>query len=180
MPPDLLTDFHLVGGCAFGQCFMQHDVRGSFGKFVDASFFAREPHESVREVFFNQSMRGVVRGFHLQWPPADHAKAIACVTGRFFDVLLDLRRGSRTYGRFAAQTMGPGQFAYIPRGIAHAFQSLEDHSTMLYATTSAHVPALDGGVDPLSCGIEWPVTDIIVSDRDRALPPLDAIESPFA
>lgn len=179
MFPNVLDELGQMNGCEFGTCLSQHDARGDFRKIIDARFFEHNPDDVVREVFLNHSMRGVVRGFHLQWPPAAHSKMIACVSGRFFDVLLDLRRSSPTYKRFAIQEMRPGQFAYVPKGIAHAFQALEDGSTMLYATTSAHAPAFDGGVNPMSCAIEWPIAEVIVSDRDRSLPPLDALDSPF-
>lgn len=180
MPSNVLDDFHRMHGCEVDAFFAASDDRGDFAKFVDARFLARHPDFVIGEIFVNRSARGVIRGFHLQWPPADHAKLVACIGGSFFDVLLDLRRSSPTYRSFAVRTLTVGQRVYVPRGVAHAFQSLEDHSTMGYATTHAHVPSHDGGVDPLSCPIAWPVADPVVSVRDRGLPAFTSIESPFA
>ncbi len=179
MRPNVFDDFHRLPGCESGTFFSASDERGDFAKIIDAGFLARHPGYAVRELFCNRSTRGVVRGFHLQWPPSDHAKLVACIDGAVFDVMLDLRRSSPTYRRFAARRVSAGECLYVPNGVAHAFQALDSGATMLYATTHAHVPPDDGGVDPLSCPIDWPIADPVVSVRDRTLPAFDALESPF-
>lgn len=173
---EFFSDFHSLHGCEGGSLFWHSDARGDFSKFIDDRFFQRHPQNAVKEVFFNRSKRGVIRGFHLQWPPAGHAKLVACLSGSFCDVLLDLREDSPTYKDFAMQVLSPGKYVYMPNGVAHAFQALDDMSVMLYATTSDHNPELDGGVNPLTCGVPWPIVDFTISDRDRALPSLKEIK----
>jgi dTDP-4-dehydrorhamnose 3,5-epimerase len=179
-----MTDLHFdefakLDGCFFGKRQMHLDERGEFVKVLDRELRMQASGFVTREIFVNRSRRGVVRGFHLQWPPAHHAKFVTCLDGAMFDVLLDLRRSSATFRRFAVQRMEPGDFAFIPAGIAHAFQALVDDSTMLYAIDSDYVPALDGGVNPLSCPIEWPVDDPVVSQRDHSLPSFADLDCHF-
>lgn len=159
------------------------DQRGSFVKtFHEARFRELGLNTVWRELFWSSSAKGVVRGLHFQAPPSDHVKLVACVTGAIWDVVLDLRRASPTYGRHVARELsaGNGTQLYIPRGMAHGFLALSEGAVISYALETVHDPAADRGVLWDSCGIPWPLDGIpIISARDAALPGLAGFESPF-
>lgn len=170
-------------GCFEVRPVVRRDARGSFVKPFQASWFsAAGLRTDYVEHYHSTSSLGVVRGLHLQLPPADHAKLVTCLAGRAFDVALDLRVGSPTLGRAAALELDArtANAVYLPAGIAHGFQALEEGTTLLYAVTSEYAPDREGGVLWSSAGIDWPVPGAVVSERDRALPPLADFESPFA
>ncbi len=161
---------------------VHRDARGWFAKPFDAPRFAALglPHEWV-ECFASRSRRGVVRGFHLQLPPAQHDKLVWLASGAAVSVLLDLRRGSPAYAvpETVTHDDGHNDALFIPRGVAHAFQALADDTLLVYLVTSAHDPARDAGVRWDSVGVRWPLDPGPVSARDRALPTLAAFASPF-
>lgn len=158
------------------------DARGGFIKtFHEPSFVDRGLRTDWREEYQSSSRRGVIRGMHFQAPPADHAKLVFCLSGAVLDVIVDLRRGSPTYGEHRSVRLDAeqGTGVYVPTGCAHGFLSLSDAGTMYYKVTSVHAPDHDGGVDWSSIGFAWPVTDPLLSDRDRTHPPLAGFASPF-
>ena len=133
-------------------------------------------------LFWSSSAKGVIRGLHFQAPPYDHAKLVACVAGAIWDVTVDLRRTSPTYGRHVARelTAENGVQLYLPRGMAHGFLALSEGAVVSYAVESAHHPAADRGLRWDSCGIPWPLDGTpTISARDAAFPGLAAFESPF-
>jgi dTDP-4-dehydrorhamnose 3,5-epimerase len=152
------------------------DERGAFGRiFCDREFadFGLNPDLAQCSLSVNVR-RGTLRGLHLQRPPGAEAKLVQCVGGRIYDVALDLRPGSPTYGRYhdVELSRDAGLMLYIPEGCAHGFQTLEDDSAVLYYISAHFEPAAAAGVrwdDPV-IGITWPVRAPIISDRDRALP----------
>ncbi len=159
------------------------DQRGSFVKtFHDGRFCELGLNSIWRELFWSSSAKGVVRGLHFQAPPSDHAKLVACVAGAIWDVAVDLRRTSPTYGRHVARelTAGNGVHLYIPRGLAHGFLALSEGAVVSYAVETGHDPAADRGVRWDSCAIPWPlVGPPIVSVRDAGFPALADLASPF-
>jgi dTDP-4-dehydrorhamnose 3,5-epimerase len=156
------------------------DPRGRFCKALTGAFFGGKPPR-FEELFWSESRRGVVRGFHLQMPPAAHDKMVFCVSGRVFDVVLDVRADSPSYGKPESFELvgGNGVSLFIPAGVAHAFQALSDKAILGYLTTTAHSPAHDSGVHWASVGVHWPITPRLVSERDQAMPRFDDFESPF-
>jgi dTDP-4-dehydrorhamnose 3,5-epimerase len=106
---------------------------------------------------------------------------VTCIAGAAFDVALDLRSGSPTYGRHEVITLTghDATIVYLPAGLAHGFAVLGDHAVMAYLTTSLHDPQLDDGVHWHSIGVAWPYADPVVSERDRTLPVLSELKSPF-
>jgi dTDP-4-dehydrorhamnose 3,5-epimerase len=161
---------------------VHRDERGWFAKPFDAPrFAARGLAPDWVECFASLSRRGVVRGFHLQLPPAQHDKLVWVAFGAAVSVLLDLRRGSPAYGvpEMVEHDRGHGDALFVPRGVAHAFQALTDDTLLVYLVTSAHDGARDAGVRWDSVGVRWPVAPGPVSARDRALPTLAAFDSPF-
>ena len=169
-----------VEGVVLVQTALSSDARGSFGKIYHPESYLPNGF-ALREAFYSRSSRGVIRGMHFQTPPSDHDKIVTCLGGRIYDVCLDLRSSSRTYGRSVEAMLTPGGVSTVrvPPGVAHGFQAMEDDVLVLYLTTAEHDPERDQGVDALSFGVDWPVPEIIRSPRDEQFPALDTFESPF-
>jgi dTDP-4-dehydrorhamnose 3,5-epimerase len=144
---------------------------------------------NVRFVQDNQSFsafEGTIRGLHYQRPPHAQAKLVRCVRGSIMDYVVDIRRGSPTYGRHVAVglTAEGGEQLFIPVGFAHGFVTLEPDVEVAYKVSDVYAPDCDGGIlwnDP-TIGIDWPLptTGPVLSDRDKILPTLVEFDSPFA
>ena len=124
----------------------------------------------------------VLRGLHFQAPP--YALLSRCGRGAIFDVAVDIRRGSLTYGQWEAYelTAENGNQLYIPVGFAHGFVTLEPDSEIVYKCSDYYAPEKEGAVhwSDLKIGINWPtVSGPILSDKDAAAPLLADLESPF-
>jgi dTDP-4-dehydrorhamnose 3,5-epimerase len=118
--------------------------------------------------------KGTVRGLHLQSAPALEAKLVRCTRGAVFDVTLDLRPESPSYGEWSSVelTAENGRMLYVPEHCAHGFQSLEENSEVLYLTSAFYAPESCRGVrfDDPAFGIEWPLPATALSDQDRNWP----------
>lgn len=125
---------------------------------------------------------GTLRGLHYQLPPADETKLVRCTRGALYDVVVDLRAESPTFGDwFGARLDAENKLALVvPTGCAHGFQTLIDDTDALYHVTAVYDPERERGVHPTdpAIGITWPHEVTVVSDRDRGLPMLDAAELP--
>ena len=125
---------------------------------------------------------GTIRGLHLQAPPHSEAKLVRCLKGRVWDVAVDLRGDSSTYGQWHAVelTSERANALLIPEACAHGFQVLDPGSELLYLHSGAWVPGVDKGVrwDDPQLAISWPLPPTELSERDRCLPLLSEI-SPF-
>jgi dTDP-4-dehydrorhamnose 3,5-epimerase len=159
------------------------DARGSFTRLYCAEAFD-ELTPGLCFVQVNLSItrrRGTVRGLHLMRAPAQEYKLVRCLRGRVFDVAVDLRRESPTYGRWFALELAEDRpvALLIPPGVAHGFQALGDDAQLLYQHSTAHVPALDDGVHVADArlGIRWPLPVSGLSPRDARLPCLEAAEA---
>lgn len=125
--------------------------------------------------------KGVLRGLHYQMPPAAQDKLVRATRGSIFDVAVDIRAGSPTYGRWLGLILSAelGNQILVPKGFAHGFVTLEDHSEVQYKATAPYAPALDRTIlwnDP-AIGIEWPLGDVQLSPKDQAADPLSAADS---
>jgi dTDP-4-dehydrorhamnose 3,5-epimerase len=175
----------LIGGCFEIRSPVHHDSRGSFTKPFQAELFLKAGLNSTwRESFWSSSRRGVLRGLHYQKPPSDHAKLITCVKGTVWDVAVDFRRSSSTFGKHVATELSAvsGRALYIPRGMAHGFLTISEEAIVCYLVETQHVPADDRGVLWNSCGIPWPLISTIapiISVRDAGFSPLPIDLSPF-
>lgn len=121
--------------------------------------------------------RGILRGLHWQADPYAEAKLIRCTRGRVYDVAVDLRARSATFGTWVATELSAenGRMVYIPEGCAHGFQTVTDDCELAYQITAPHRPALARGLrwnDP-TLAIRWPIPDPLLSPRDRTLPLLE-------
>ncbi|WP_163849187.1 dTDP-4-dehydrorhamnose 3,5-epimerase [Pseudooceanicola aestuarii] len=126
-----------------------------------------------------------LRGLHFQAPPHAQAKLVRCGRGRLFDVVVDLRRGSPTYGQWGGFELSAenGHQLLIPAGFAHGFVTREPNTEIVYKCSDYYAPETEGAVaweDP-EIGIDWGLdgTDPILSDKDRAAPRLSGVDTPF-
>ena len=119
---------------------------------------------------------GSLRGLHFQYQPFAEDKFVTCTYGRAFDVAVDLRRGSPTFRQWAAVEIDTRTSFLVPKGCAHGFQALCDEVHIVYLVSNPYSPEAESGVrfDDPAIGISWPLPIATVSDRDRALPLLDA------
>ena len=119
---------------------------------------------------------GTIRGLHLQAEPHSESKLVRCLRGRVWDVAVDLRRDSTTYGQWHAVELSPeqGNTLLIPEGCAHGFQVLQPGSELLYLHSGAWVPEAETGVrwDDPTLAVAWPLPVVGLSDRDCSLPRL--------
>lgn len=124
------------------------------------------------------SPRGVLRGLHYQWPKPQ-GKLVGVLRGEVFDVVVDVRAGSPTFGRWVSATLTGEQNRqlWIPPGFAHGFQVLSDDALFVYKCTDYYAPECEHAIawnDP-ELGIVWPIADPVLSAKDRAAPPLRAL-----
>jgi dTDP-4-dehydrorhamnose 3,5-epimerase len=158
------------------------DDRGVFSKPFDRNLFKKFGFDpQFAETFYTVSDANVLRGMHLQLPPAEHSKLVYCVAGRILDVALDLRFGRPTYGQHTSLELSADDrnVVYLPSGVAHGFYVLEAPSIVIYQVTSVHSPQLDAGIRWDSFGMKWPSQTPLISVRDNALPDLGTFKSPF-
>ncbi len=129
------------------------------------------------------SIRGVLRGMHYQIRPAAIAKLVRCLRGRIFDVAVDIRRSSPTYGKWVAVELAEndGRMLYIPEGFAHGYLTLTERCEVLYKTSGYYAPQYDRGFrwnDP-EVGISWPINDPILSSKDALASFLKSADNNF-
>lgn len=159
------------------------DTRGHLTRLFCAEALAaiRPDLRFVQTNLSYTAQRGTVRGMHFQRAPALEAKLIRCLRGRVFDVAVDLRTGSATFGRWHAVELSQDNHRqlFIPEGCAHGFQTLSDDVELLYQHTAAYTPACEGGVrhDDPALAIHWPLAVSVLSERDRLHPLIDPLFS---
>ena len=154
------------------------DARGGLTRLFCAEAFAAV-HPALRFVQVNHSItrrRGTIRGLHFQRPPVAEVKLIRCLRGRVFDVAVDLRAGSATFGRWHAVELSADnqRQILIPPGCAHGFQTLADDCELLYQHSEPYTPGCEEGVrhDDPRLGIAWPEPPVGVSPRDLGFAPI--------
>ncbi len=164
--------------------YLQHeDSRGGFCKTFEHSIIQEKTglDFDLKESYYSTSKLGVVRGMHFQYPPADHDKIVFVPQGKVFDVCVDLRKNSPTYGKTFSQELSASNDMglLIPSGFAHGFQALEENSMTMYLLSSEYEADLDAGIRYDSCGIDWPIAVSEVSSRDEEFETLSEFDSPF-
>ena len=158
------------------------DARGFFYEAYRKDLLAQE---GIREEFvqdnFSRSSKGVLRGLHFQEPPRAQAKLVQVLRGRVFDVAVDLRKGSKTFGKHVTATLSGENknMIYIPKGFAHGFLVLEDDTEFFYKASDFYSPVHEKGIcwnDP-ELGIRWPKLDTpyLLSDKDKKFPVLNQL-----
>ncbi|MEV0408894.1 dTDP-4-dehydrorhamnose 3,5-epimerase family protein [Actinoallomurus sp. NPDC050550] len=144
---------------------------GTFAEATGHDFFA------VRQTLFSTSRRGVVRGIHFTATPPGSRKYVYCARGASLDILVDIRTGSPTFGRWEAVRLDARErrAVYFPPGVGHAFAILEEDTVMAYLLSNDYVPELELAVSPLDPELGLPIPDDItpiLSERDREAPAL--------
>ncbi len=158
------------------------DTRGSFVKPWHIDDFAKfELFFPIGEEYYSVSKKNVLRGMHFQTPPKATKKIVTCLSGNIFDVVIDLRKTSPTFQQYFSieLTSEAGKILYIPEGFAHGFCVLSNEATVLYLSSEMYSPENDSGIRWNSAGIEWPVNNPIVSEKDNLLVTLDQFDTPF-
>lgn len=159
------------------------DHRGHFSEFYSKSRFeVLGLHAGfVQDNFSHTEKKGTVRGLHFQTAPKAQIKLVRVLRGKVWDVVVDIRPNSPTYGQYDAVELdgSSGKQLYIPAGFAHGLCTLEDQTDVLYKVSELYSPEHDKGIfwnDP-ALSIPWPVDtgSVILSDRDRQLPLLKEI-----
>jgi dTDP-4-dehydrorhamnose 3,5-epimerase len=140
--------------------------------------FVQDNHSLSRQ-------RGVLRGIHFQAPPMAQDKLVRVTRGAVFDVAVDLRRGSATFGHWTGVELSAAEWnqLMVPRGFGHAFLTIEPDTEVQYKTSAPYSAAHDRAIrfDDPAIGIEWPIDHaaIILSDKDRSAPMLSAVDTGF-
>jgi len=158
------------------------DVRGAFIKTYHKEFFQKKGLEfDLEEQYFSSSKKDVIRGMHFQLPPHAHAKLVGCITGSVLDVLVDLRKGSPTFGQYDCfeLTANRHNILYIPVGLAHGFHALSDDAIMLYNVSTTYHKEVDTGIRWDSFSFDWKVENPVLSARDLSFQSLHEFKSPF-
>ncbi|PJZ55323.1 dTDP-4-dehydrorhamnose 3,5-epimerase [Leptospira adleri] len=164
------------------------DERGFFFESFKSSTFVQENIPvDFQQDNHSRSAKGVLRGMHFQIPPFEQGKLVRVVRGRVIDVIVDIRKGSPTFGQWVSADLSEENknIFWVPPGFAHGFITLEDNTDFLYKVTREYNPQKEIGIrweDP-SLGIPWknwlPNFDFIVSKRDQETPFLSDFETPF-
>lgn len=151
------------------------DVRGSFSKRYEKSSYEKNGISfHTDEIFYSISHKNVIRGLHFQGCKPQ-AKIVSVVCGGVWDVIVDLRKESATYGKWEAIMLNEENKTslYVPRGFAHGFLATEDNTVMIYQCEGEYLPDYDTGIrfDDPDFGIDWPVniSEAIISPRDKNL-----------
>ncbi len=170
-----------IAGCYVLEPEFIRDNRGFFARMYDENEW-REKGLTPMGIQHNSSMsvkKGTVRGFHWQIAPHEQARAVRCTKGAVFDVCVDLRKDSPTYGKWVATELTEENhfLFYIPEGCAHGFQTLTDNAETFYPLSYPYVKEAEVGLryDDPTIGVEWPLEVTELSEKDKGLPFLEAL-----
>jgi dTDP-4-dehydrorhamnose 3,5-epimerase len=162
------------------------DERGFFSEVWNHARFAEAgiPTQFVQDNVSLSRSKGVLRGLHFQTPPAAQAKLVRVSRGSIFDVGVDIRRSSPTFGRWAGVVLSAEKWnqLYVPEGFAHGFVTLEDDTEVTYKVSAPYSPEHDRSIrfDDPAIGIDWPLDgEPVLSNKDAAAPLLADVESGF-
>lgn len=159
------------------------DQRGFFSKTFNFKIFEENSlNTNFKESFYSKSNKDVIRGMHIQITPRECSKLIYVSNGIILDVLIDLRKKSKTYKQFLVQELSDKNniSLYVPIGVAHGFLALEDNSIVNYLQSEVYVSECDAGIKWNSFGYDWNQTySPIISDRDLNFPDLVKFKTPF-
>ena len=166
------------------KCGLFQDNRGYFSEsYSDAVWGKSGFNEAFHQDNISLSSKGVLRGMHYQLNPNAMGKMVRVVTGAIFDVAVDLRKGSPTFGKWVGRELtGDNCLAlWVPAGFAHGFVALEDKTYVHYKCTAVHAPESERSLS-YKCpkvAIKWPIPPAIISAKDEAAPMLDEVDTNF-
>jgi len=161
--------------------FSQEDRRGLFVKpFTNIIDSLKKLHFDINEIYYSISENNVIRGMHFQRPPMDHGKLVYLTSGKITDVLIDLRKSSKSYKKHMALDLSAHKNAlYIPPGVAHGFLAKENGTTVVYNQSTVYSKEHDDGILWNSFGYDWMVNKPILSIRDKSFCQFNKFKSPF-
>ncbi len=150
------------------------DARGTLTRVWDSDSILAS-FKLVQSSVVSNPNAGTLRGLHFQEAPFSENKIVQCISGKIFDVIVDLRKDSATYGRHIELTLGPLESylgVLIPAGCAHGYLTLDPNSTVLYFMDKVYSPKHSKGIswDDSSLAINWPTIPIVISERDSNWP----------
>ncbi|WP_226682720.1 dTDP-4-dehydrorhamnose 3,5-epimerase [Sutcliffiella horikoshii] len=151
------------------------DFRGYFLRIYDEETFFKNGINNnwVQENHVLTKEKGVIRGFHFQYPPYSESKLIRVISGSIYDVYVDIRKGSKTFGKWSGTYLSceNKKMLLIPKGFAHAYCTLEPNTEVTYKVDSPYNPNSEGGIiwnDP-TLNINWPIKNPLLSEKDHKL-----------
>ncbi len=159
------------------------DHRGDFAELYQSSVFSRIGIDgALKQVNFSRSKKHVIRALHYQLPPKAQGKLVQVSRGKAFDVAVDIRKNSSTFGKWVGEQLSADEknMLYVPPGFAHGFCALEEGTELIYYCTDEYSPEHERGIvwnDP-AIGIAWPVKDPVISERDADFPSLKDAQIP--
>lgn len=171
-----------IDGCFEIEPRIFKDSRGAFIKIYHQEEFNNLGLcTAYEEEYVSVSSKGVLRGLHFQTPPDAHIKLVSCLSGRLLDVVVDLRKNSKTYGEYYSLELSSekGNLLYVPKGLAHGFYSYTDNTVFISMNSKKFAPDSDSGIHWDSFGFNWPEKNPIVSEKDMQMPMLEKYKSPF-
>ncbi len=152
--------------------FQVSDNRGVFRKTYHKEFFEKNRLcTDFKESYYSVSKKNVIRGMHFQLPPNDHEKLVYVVKGQAIDVILDLRKHSKTYGKSISIFLSENnkKSVYIPKGLAHGFRAIQDDTIMIYNVSTVYNNKSDFGIRYDSFNFNWEIENPTISQRDKDL-----------
>jgi dTDP-4-dehydrorhamnose 3,5-epimerase len=175
-----------IKGCWVFRPIVHPDVRGLFHEWFQDATFTNQTGEKfeIAQANCSVSNKGVIRGIHFAKYPPGQAKYVTCFSGKVFDVVVDLRKGSPTFGKWQSIVLDSKSptALYIPTGIGHAFMALEDNTTFAYLCDQPYDPTNEFGLSPFDeeIAIVWPEgIEPIVSEKDLSAPRIDELSNHF-
>jgi dTDP-4-dehydrorhamnose 3,5-epimerase len=158
------------------------DSRGSFEKIYSDELYDKAglAFRVKQSNLSRNTLKATVRGMHFQSSPLEECKIVTCVSGEIFDVMVDLRQSSKTFGLWQSVILKPSLNAvYIPAGVAHGFQTLSHNSIIQYLHSENYNQSLTAGVkyDDPDIGVKWPLNVSEISKSDLSLPSLAELRS---
>ena len=165
-----IADVKIIEPTVFG------DERGFFFESFNQQRFDEAVGRPVQFVQDNhsRSARGVLRGLHYQLPPHAQGKLVRVTAGEVFDVAVDIRRSSPSFGQWVGVLLSAAnkRQLWIPEGFAHGFVTVSEHAEFLYKTTNYYAPASDRGIrwDDAQLGIDWGISVPLLSGKDQQQP----------
>ena len=158
------------------------DDRGFFFEsFKESEFLSGGIDEKFVQDNFSHSIHGVIRGLHFQKTPKAQAKLVSVLKGEIFDVAVDIRKNSPTYGKWVSEILSENnhKLLYMPEGFAHGFCVLSEDADVLYKVSNEYSPEHERGIiwnDP-KLNIDWPISKPIISSNDSKLPLFENLEN---
>jgi len=160
---DELSEIKICSGVNF------NDERGTLKKTIHGDKIDKL-FPQIKEVICTTSKKNVIRGLHFQKQPFEIKKFITCVKGSILDVFVDIRKESKTFGKYGTINLSESDSLsiLIPEGFAHGYSTLSSESVVVYLQSGNFNPDYDGSINPLSLDIDWKINEPIISEKDTS------------